>query len=116
MSHNQIKIFSSTCLSKSMAISCSETTLVSTKQGLAVMFVKFRYLSKKNATKVHKISFLHLYFVFLILLVIKFQENQLIILNYIIKSSIIKGCLPQILLGPFLNTLSHVTQDKVGRG
>ena len=60
-----IEMFSRTCLSKTMiksdmidfikAISCSERTQVSTKQKLVVIFASFLYLSKKNATKVHKI-------------------------------------------------------------
>ena len=44
-------------------ISYSETTHVSTKQGLAVIFTNFEFLSKKNATKVHKILFFVQYFV-----------------------------------------------------
>ena len=54
-------------------------------QRLAVTFASFYYLSKKNATKVYKIwlFFFSIFSVFCskyLALVIKFQENQLIVL------------------------------------
>ena len=72
------------------AISCSGMTHNSTKQRLAIS-ASFQYLSKGNPKKVHKSDFFN-YFVFgskYLSWVIEFQDNQIIILIYIMKPCII---------------------------
>ena len=93
--HNQVKTFFRTCLFKTLiiymtdftkAISCSETTHVSTKQILSIIFASFLYLTRKMPQKYTKFDFLKIiFYVFCCIYLcwmIEFQENQLIIPIY----------------------------------
>ena len=71
--HNQVKFFSRTCLSKTMiisymidfikAISCSETTHVSTKQRLCCYIIsKFLVLKLENYLSTQNICFFFVFF------------------------------------------------------